>query len=167
MSRPRLWNDYDPNVSLPLFGYILLVVVFTTMVGAMFFHLHRRGFFRTPFLDRLRPMDLALLAIATHQLSWMIGRDRVLAPLRAFFAFHESSGGVGELNDVPRGSGVLHAIGDLITCPYCLGPWVAAVLFFAFVKWPRPTRMATVVLTLVATSNVLHQGYTLLKHASS
>jgi hypothetical protein len=181
MVRPEPWQSYDPAVALPLGGYLILVTTFCVLVGAGFLVLKRRGYFQPvaaegvthdvddgkSFLSRIRWRDVALLAVATHQLSWMIGRDRVLAPFRALVAHYESSGGVGELNDVPRGGGLLHALGDLVTCPYCLGPWVAAALVFAFLKQPRATRLVALILTLVAASDVLHQLYTLLKHASA
>lgn len=176
MFRPSAWNAYDPQGELPLFGYLLLVLLFASTVGAGTFVLYRRGYFKEPhgsrpasrsdLLNMVRWPDLALLAVATHQLTWMLGRDRVLAPFRAFFAKYESSANVGELNESARGDGILHAVGDLVTCPYCLGPWVAAFLLFAFVRQPRATRLGASLLALVAASNLLHQLYTLLKHAN-
>jgi hypothetical protein len=180
MVRPEPWQSYDPAVALPLGGYLVLVGAFMAIVAAGFVVLKRRGFFAPvaaegethdiddgkSFLTNIKWRDVALLAVATHQLSWMIGRDRVLAPFRALFAHYESSGGAGELNDGPRGGGLVHAIGDLVTCPYCLGPWVAVALIFAYLKTPRATRLVAIILTLVAASDMLHQLYTLMKHAS-
>ncbi len=173
MSRPDIWQDYDPKTALPLGGYLVLVLSFATLTVAAFIVLRRRGLLDNGSgrgtsgpLPRVSWPDFTLLAVATHQLSWMIGRDRVLSPLRALFARYESSGGVGELNDVPRGGGLLHALGDLVTCPYCLGPWVAVALLFAFFMWPRGARLGFLALTLVAASNALHQLYTIMKHAA-
>jgi hypothetical protein len=162
MARPPAWNAYDPNAELPLFGYVLLVALFVALVGTGIFLLRRRR----DLLTTLRWPDLALLAVATHQLTWMLARDRVLAPFRAFFAKYEGSADVGELNESARGAGVWRAVADLVTGPYCLGPWVAAFLLFAYLKQPRATRLAAILLSLVAASNVLHQLYTLLKHAN-
>jgi Protein of unknown function (DUF1360) len=31
----------------------------------------------------------------------------------------------GEVPESSRGSGLQKAVGDLVTCPWCVGPWVA------------------------------------------
>ena len=55
------------------------------------------------------------------------------------------------------------AIGDLITCPYCMGPWIASALVFAHNAAPRATRLLCSIFALTAASDFLNQLYVKLK----
>ena len=50
------------------------------------------------------------------------------------------------------------AIGDLLTCPFCLGPWVAAGLAVGFVFKPRATRIVAGVFAAATVSDFLHRA---------
>ena len=120
-----------------------------------------RGRRRLP--DRVRFGDLAVLSVATHKLSRMLAKDSVTAPLRAPFTQLEGSAGHGELNERVRGTGMRKALGELVTCPFCLAVWVATAFMFAYVVAPRLTRLAAMALTAVTASDVLQFEYTRLK----
>jgi len=50
------------------------------------------------------------------------------------------------------------AIGDLLTCPYCLGPWVATALTFGLVLQPRTTRLIAGILAASTISDALNHA---------
>lgn len=77
---------------------------------------------------KLSLTDIALLGIATHKLSRTVAKDRVTAPFREPFARYEKDGEPGEAEAESRGEGSQKTVGELVTCPYCMSPWVAAAL---------------------------------------
>jgi hypothetical protein len=104
-------------------------------------------------------LDLALLGIATHKLSRIVAKDRITGILRAPFVCYVRSSGAGEVEEEPRGRGLQRGIGHLISCPYCMGPWCATALAFAFVFAPRATRFFAGILASVAVSDFLQRAY--------
>ena len=44
-----------------------------------------------------------------------------------------------------RGEGARHALGELVTCPFCVGQWIATGLGFGMVLAPRTTRYTAAV----------------------
>lgn len=104
-------------------------------------------------------LDLALLGIATHKLSRIVAKDRITGVLRAPFVDYIRSAGAGEVEEEPRGRGIQRGIGNLISCPYCMGPWSATALAFGFVFAPRVTRLFAAILASVAASDFLHRAY--------
>jgi hypothetical protein len=113
--------------------------------------------------DKIKPLDLALLGIATHKLTRIMAKDRITGAVRAPFVHYVKSAGEGEVEEQPRGRGLQRAIGLLVSCPYCLGPWCAAALGFGLIFRPRVTRFLASILTTVAISDFLHRGYALTK----
>ena len=103
--------------------------------------------------------DLALLGVATHKLSRLIAKDRITGIVRAPFVSYKRSTGAGEVEEEPRGRGIQRGIGNLISCPYCMGPWSAAALAFGFVFAPRIARFLAGILATVALSDFLHRAY--------
>jgi hypothetical protein len=110
----------------------------------------------TPGLD-----DIALYGLATHKLSRLLAKDKVTAPLRAPFAELDHKGGPAELGERPRGNGARRAVGELVTCPYCLDQWVASGFAVASIFAPRATRLTAGVLATVAVADFLQIGYRL------
>src|SRR5438034_11399668 len=90
--------------------------------------------------DRLTWSDLALIAVATHKLSRQLAKDPVTSPLRAAFTRYTGTSGEAEVAEEVRGRGMRKALGELVTCPFCLGQWVATVGVFGLLVAPRPTR---------------------------
>lgn len=58
-----------------------------------------------------------------------------------------------------RGRGLRKALGDLLICPWCTGPWVAAALFAGLVDRTRATRLLAATFSAVAISDFLHHAY--------
>jgi len=108
--------------------------------------------------ERLPLYDLALAGIAGHKLSRLIVKDEVTAPLRAPFVL-VSEGDDGELNEQPREEGVRRAIGELVTCPSCVGQWACATFVAGLLTAPRVTRATASVFAADAISDFLHVAY--------
>jgi hypothetical protein len=102
---------------------------------------------------------VALLAVATHKISRLITKDAITSPIRAPFTQFEEAAGEAELNESPRGHGVRHSLGELLTCPFCTGVWVAGGLAAGLVFAPRLTRFGMGVASAVAGSDFLHLAY--------
>lgn len=103
--------------------------------------------------------DIALFGVATHKLSRLLAKDKVTASLRAPFVEYDEKGGPAEVEERPRGRGPRRAIGELVTCPYCLDQWVAAGFAVGSVFAPRASRLAASVFATVAVADFLQIGY--------
>ncbi len=78
--------------------------------------------------ERVGVGDLVLMGVATHKLSRLITKDRVTSFARAPFTRYEEPAGHGEIEEHARGTGMRRAVGQLLTCPYCISQWVAGGL---------------------------------------
>jgi hypothetical protein len=115
---------------------------------------------RAELPDRIPFGDAALLTVATFRLARRIAKDPVTAPLRAPFVRFEGPSGHAEVaEEVREHGGVKHAVGELLTCPFCLAQWVGTGFVFGYVTAPRATRLAALTMTMVAGSDVLQFAY--------
>lgn len=64
--------------------------------------------------------------------------------------------GKSEVKERSRGTGAQRAVGDLLTCPYCMNPWVATALAYGFLASPRAARTISAVFATVAVADLLH-----------
>jgi hypothetical protein len=108
---------------------------------------------------RVSLSDTVLLGVATHKLTRIVTRERVTIPLRAPFTRFRGADGAGEVNEEPRGEEIQRAVGSLMTCQYCAGPWIATGLTAGLLFAPRVTRLACSMFAMVAVSDFLHQAY--------
>ena len=113
--------------------------------------------------ERIAYGDLVLLGVATYKLSRLISSDRVTSPLRAPFVEYVEPAGGSEVKEKVRGAGMQRAIGDLVTCPFCLGPWVATALAFGLVFKPRTTRLIGGILAAATVSEFLNHATAAIK----
>jgi hypothetical protein len=110
--------------------------------------------------DRIPAGDAALLTVATFRLARRIAKDPVTSPIRAPFTRFEGASGHAEVaEEVREHGGVKHAVGELLTCPFCLAQWVGTGFVFGYVTAPRATRLAALTMTMVAGSDVLQFAY--------
>ena len=138
----------------PLATYSAIMTLFLGGFGGLF----AAAAARRSLPERLSAYDLALAGIAGHKLSRLIVTDEVTAPLRApFVAVWE--GEDGKLNEEARGDGVRRAIGELITCPSCVGQWACAAFVAGLITAPRTIRVAASVFVADAISDFLHVAY--------
>lgn len=141
--------------NLPIGGYATMMAAFMgTFVGLV--AVARKA---DVLPKRVSFRDIGLLGIATHTLTRIVTRERVTIPLRVPFTHYQGRDGAGQVKEEPRGRGIQRAIGSLVTCQYCAGPWVATGLTAGLLFAPRATRLACGVLAMVAVSDFLHQAY--------
>jgi hypothetical protein len=88
-----------------------------------------------------------------------MSKDSVTSPFRAPFTRYEGVGGPAELQEGVRGSGIRKAVGELITCPFCLSQWVATGFIFGLVAAPRATRWAASAFASLALADFLQFAY--------
>lgn len=112
------------------------------------------------------PWDVVLCAGATHRLSRLVTKDPVTSPLRAPFTRFEGTTGPAELHEEVRGTGLRKTIGELLTCPFCAGMWIATGLSAGLVFAPHATRLAAGTLTALAGADFLHFARTRAQHAA-
>lgn len=148
----------------PLSGYVALGATYAVAAGGLFLAGRRKA---PRFSGRLSPGDLALITVATQRLSRTLAKDSVTSPLRAPFTRYKEPGMPSEVNEevAPelRDRPVRHAIAELVTCPFCLGQWVATGLVGGQVLAPTVTRLVTSVLTAVAGADALQFCYSALQ----
>jgi hypothetical protein len=147
---------YAGDEDRPLEGYLGAMATFGAFAAVVTMAAASR---RTDAPERYALADIALTGVATYKLSRIISKDSVTSPLRAPFTRYRSPGGPAELMEEVRGEGVRHAVGELITCPFCLAPWIATALTGGLVVAPRFTRALTAVFAAVAVSDQLQLLY--------
>lgn len=139
----------------PLGGYMALVGLLTLALGS--------GLASTANSEEDSPElgwgDLLVLGIATHKLSRIATKDLVTSPFRAPFVKFKKSAGAGEVEEEARGEGLQEAVGDLITCPYCIAPWIASAMVFGYQRAPRATRLIGGIFSITAASDFLNRLY--------
>ncbi|SFL06109.1 DUF1360 domain-containing protein [Geodermatophilus ruber] len=155
-------REYSRGEARPLGGDLGAMGVYLGLVSAGVAAVRASG---RELPKRIPPGDVALLAVATFRLSRRIAKDPVTSPLRApFTAFQGPSGHAEVAEEVREHGGVKHAVGELLTCPFCLAQWVATALVLGYATAPRATRMAALTMTLVAGSDVLQFAYDALQN---
>jgi hypothetical protein len=112
-----------------------------------------------PLPQRVSLSDILLVGVATFKLSRLIAKDIVTSPLRAPFTTYEGPAGEGEVKEKPRGAGMQLALGELLSCPFCMGTWVAAFFAYALVLNPSLTRFVAGIFTAHALADGLQLAY--------
>jgi len=153
--------DDDAPDDRPLGAYAGLATVFSAVFGLFLYAVRRTG---RALPERIEGRDLLLLGVATHKIARIVTKEMITSPLRAPFTRYQSSAGAGEINESTRGTGLRHAIGELLTCPFCFAVWVASSLTYGFVFVPRVTRLIAGIFCMVTLSDVLQDLYDMLKH---
>jgi hypothetical protein len=115
--------------------------------------------------ERPAAADVALLGVATYKVSRLLTKDAVTSPLRAPVTRFDGPAGESEINESPRGTGLRHSLGELVTCPFCTAVWVAGGFASALIFAPRATRYVMGVASAVAAADFLHLGYDAAKKA--
>ena len=85
------------------------------------------------------------------------------SPLRAAFTRYSGTSGEAEIAEEVRGRGPRKAIGEMVTCPFCIGQWTATAGVFGLIAAPRSTRLAASVFAVLTGSDVLQFLYATLQ----
>jgi hypothetical protein len=163
LSRPvRRWvrhqeREYTNGSERPLAGDLGAMGVYVGLVSAAAAAVRASG---RELPERIPVGDAFLLTVATFRLARRLAKDPVTAPLRAPFTTFQGPSGHAEIaEEVREHGGVKHAVGELLTCPFCLAQWVGTGFVFGYVSAPKATRLAALTMTMVAGSDVLQFVY--------
>ncbi|WP_245641002.1 DUF1360 domain-containing protein [Streptomyces megasporus] len=151
-------NEYSEGEEIPLRGLVTLAGVYTGGVGLFAWWMKASGR-RLP--ERIPPLDLLLMGVATYRGSRLITKDKVTGFLRAPFTRRAGSIGGAEVMDEPRGHGLHRSVGELLACPFCIAMWIASGLTAGYATAPRATRLVTSCLGAVALSDWLQYAWSL------
>ena len=150
-----VFEGYDGGEE-PLPSYAALAGLFN-LILAVFLLIARKSGRQIP--ERVETRDIALLGVATHKLSMLVAQDAVTSPLRAPFTELQEKQSPKNVDEKPRGKGLRRSIGELITCKFCVGQWVASFFTYGLVFAPAVTRLVASIFAIVALSDHLHQSY--------
>ena len=137
----------------PLPQYAALTAAFWTVFAAFLLTNRDRIPERIPFGDVVR------IALSSYKISRVVAKEEVTAFVRA---------PVTEDPDAqkPKREGLPRVLGEMVTCPYCIGLWIASTLSYGLVVLPRETRFATTIFGSYALADFLHAGFTRLRGQS-
>lgn len=130
MSQPTL--ECSRHDDPPVVGYVLIASAWLLVVALL------AVVERVAVLDVL---DLVVLALATHQLSRVLAKERIAYPIRRLFTERDG--------ETPR-DGWVRAPGEMVTCPYCASVWSATFLVAVQVD------ALVVVLALAGVASLFH-----------
>jgi len=148
--------------ALPIISYAgLMTVYFVAFCALMVAAKEKDEHEHNQLPEKMSWSDLAIFSLAVFQTSRTISKGWVTIPVRAAFAkYDEPSVLPSEVHETPRGKGLQRVIGELLTCPFCLGTWVGLGMGYGKVFAPRATRLLTSIAAMSAVSNFLHIAYT-------
>jgi len=150
-------REYTNGEERPLAGDLGAMGVYLGLVSAVAAAVRASG---RQLPDRIPLGDAVLLTVGTFRLARRLAKDPVTAPVRAPFTRFEGASGHAEVaEEVREHGGAKHAVGELLTCPFCLAQWVGTGFVFGYVAAPKATRLAALTMTMVAGSDVLQFAY--------
>jgi hypothetical protein len=154
-SAQGVFEGYDGGKE-PLPSYAALAGLFNLILAVFLLIAKKTG---RPIPERIEAQDIALLGVATHKLSLLLAKDAVTSPLRAPFTELQEKSSPKNVNEKPRGKGLRRSLGELLTCHFCVGQWVASFFTYGLVFAPAVTRLVASIFAIVALSDHLHQAY--------
>src|SRR5690349_15770661 len=130
-------DKYAGGEDRPLGSYAATMAAYSGLVSALAVAAKVTG---REIPAQLSTTDVVRCALATQKLSRLLAKDPITSPLRAPFTSYEGTSGPAELQEEVRGNGAVKTLGELITCPFCTGVWVATGFTAGLVFLPRTTR---------------------------
>ncbi len=147
------YEGYAPPEERPPFAaYATFATVFHTAMATAMMAAKRSG---RDLPARVDAGDIVLIGTASYKLSRLVSKKKITSFVRAPFTELEGKGGPAEVEERARGTGVRRAIGELLTCPYCLGLWASGGFHVGLLFAPRATRFSASVLTAMSISDFL------------
>ena len=147
---------YAGTEERPLGSYATLMAAYASLVAVLcgIVRLTGRSLPEKPAVG-----DLALIAVAAHKAARQLAKDPVTSPLRAPFTTFSGQSGEAEVAEEVRGTGTRKAMGELVTCPFCLAQWVVTVFGFGLILVPRLTRFTAGLLAALTAADFLQFAY--------
>jgi hypothetical protein len=150
-------QEYSPHEDRPLGGLLGAMGTYLALTSAGVAAVRASG---RELPTRIPLGDAVLLTIATFRIARTIAKDPIASPLRAPFTTFQGQSGEAEIAETIRvHGGVKHAIGELVTCPFCLAQWTATALVFGYATAPKATRLAALTMTMVAVADAGQFAY--------
>jgi hypothetical protein len=159
----RTAAEYSAGADRPLGAYLGGIALYSSATTAL--GLLARSQQRS--LPTPTPFEVVLLAAATHKFTRLVTKESITSAIRAPFTEYQGVSGPAELHEEVRGDGVRHAIGELVTCPFCMAQWTATSFTYGLIFAPRATRLVAMALAAVAGSDFLQLGYTWAQHQAT
>ena len=154
-SAQGVFEGYDGGEE-PLPSYAALAGLFNLILAIFLLLARKTG---RPIPERVEARDIALLGVATHKLSLLLAKDAITSPLRAPFTELQEKQSPKSVEEKPRGKGLRRSLGELLTCHFCVGQWIASFFAYGLVFAPAVTRLVASIFAIVALSDHLHQTY--------
>lgn len=134
----------------PLLQYAALAGTFGAVLGGFLLLAGRR------LPERVSLSDTVRIGLASYKLGRLVAKDRVTTFVRAPVTEDEEG-------TEPKPEGAARALGELVTCPYCIGLWFACGLSYALVLLPRQTRLVTTIFSAQAVADFLNAAFVKLR----
>jgi Protein of unknown function (DUF1360) len=131
--------------------YAALTAAFGAALGGFLLLANRR------LPERIGFGDVVRIGIASYKIGRLVARDDVTSWVRAPVTQDDEA-------TEPKPEGTARALGELVTCPYCVGIWTAAGLSYALVLLPRETRLVTTIFSAQAVADFLNAAFVKLKN---
>ncbi|MGH3097069.1 MAG: DUF1360 domain-containing protein [Streptosporangiales bacterium] len=151
---------YDHEHEQPIVGYGAVLASFGCAMG-LAAGIAKLAGKKLPVAVRVT--DLIVGGVAVHKAGRLIALDAVTSPLRAPFNRFKGPTGGAEVAEEVRAEGPWHAVGEMVSCPFRLGPWLSAAYTTGLVVAPRLARTVAGGFAVVGISDWLQQGYEKLK----
>ena len=100
--------------------------------------------------------DIARVALASYKMSRVVAKEDVTSFVRAPVTEDPDA-------KTPKRTGMARVLGELVTCPYCLGLWFSGAFFYALTLAPREARFAMSIFSAYAATDFLQAGFVRLK----
>ncbi len=156
-------ESYDPDHQVNLPGYTGSLLAFTASTAALGLLARRHG---RALPQSYAVTDLVIGGLATHKFSRLLSKGAVTSPVRAPFTEFDEPAGASEHNERARGEhGLRHTVGELLTCPFCVGQWVSTGYVVGLALAPRATRTWAAVFAVSGLSDTLQHAYARLRAA--
>ena len=133
------------------YDYMALNAVFAALLAGVVVAAREKSRASEPLSSR----DLAVSGAASFALAKVIARERIGSWVREPFVEEEAGGR-------PRGRGLRHAMGELLTCTRCVGAWSALALVGLRLSSPATGRVVNDVLAVSAMNDWLQASFKLL-----
>ena len=132
-------------------AYVTLVGLFLGMLGVFVSRERKERHVFDP-----HPRDILLIALATFRAGRVTAFERVTEPFRD--PVTETVPDAYEAGEyvIAEGTGVRKAIGELVSCPICVGTWVASALVYGLRVAPGPTRLVAAILGVSGLAEMLN-----------
>jgi hypothetical protein len=147
---------YANGADRPLGGYLVIVAAYTAATASGVALVRRRD---SKWQGSIPLRDAAVIAAATFQLARVVTKKPIASVFRAPFTQYEGTSGPAELEERVRGDGLRHAVGELLTCPFCMAHWIVTGFAFAYFASPDTTRLVATMLTAEAAADFLQYAH--------